>query len=381
MGTNCAPLLADIFLYSYEAEFIQSLVSEGKRYWASYFNFTYRYIDDVLSINNPNFADYLSSIYPSELEVKETTETNNSASYLDLMLSYDTDGHMNTSLYDKRDDFNFSITNFPFLSSNIPSSPAYGVFISQLIRFARASTKYTDFVLRARRLHHFPSKIPSSNEMKILTTISSALTIEHRIEHRLTPSKQEAPVFCGLVCVWSSDSEEVVLHHNCTFFETSGSSLRTLVKSFRSSVLDMQEPLKSKEDDEVAEGIPLIDYLQKGQTINGTYYASLLAQLRKILNLCVAESSLVKGEFFHQDSAPVHKSVTAVAAIHDCGFNLIEHQPYSPDLAPSDFHLFPKVKEAISGTHFPSDDDVILAVDGFLTSQEKEFIKSGIEAL
>ncbi|KAK3096469.1 hypothetical protein FSP39_000522 [Pinctada imbricata] len=80
MGTNCAPLLADIFLYSYEAEFIQSLVSEGKRYLASDFNFTYRYIDDVLSINNPNFADYLSSIYPSELEVKETTETDNSAS-------------------------------------------------------------------------------------------------------------------------------------------------------------------------------------------------------------------------------------------------------------------------------------------------------------
>ncbi|KAK3087812.1 hypothetical protein FSP39_010974 [Pinctada imbricata] len=152
MGTNCAPLLADIFLYSYEAEFIQSLVSEGKRYLASEFNFTYRYIDDVLSINNPKFADYLSSIYPSELEVKDTTETKNSASYLDIMLSYDTDGHMNTSLYDKRDDFNFSITNFPFLSSNIPSSPAYGVFISQLIRYARANTKYTDFVLRARRL-------------------------------------------------------------------------------------------------------------------------------------------------------------------------------------------------------------------------------------
>ncbi|KAK3083072.1 hypothetical protein FSP39_013191 [Pinctada imbricata] len=152
MGTNCAPLLADIFLYSYEAEFIQSLVSEGKRYLASEYNFTYRYIDDVLSINNPKFADYLSSIYPSELEVKETTETNNSASYLDIMLSYDTDGHMNTSLYDKRDDFNFSVTNFPFLSSNIPSSPANGVFISQLIRYARASTKYTDFVLRARRL-------------------------------------------------------------------------------------------------------------------------------------------------------------------------------------------------------------------------------------
>ncbi|KAK3097858.1 hypothetical protein FSP39_013889 [Pinctada imbricata] len=94
----------------------------------------------------------MAAIHDCGFEVKETTETNNSASYLDIMLSYDTDGHMNTSLYDKRDDFNFSITNFPFLSSNIPSSPAYGVFISQLIRYARASTKYTDFVLRARRL-------------------------------------------------------------------------------------------------------------------------------------------------------------------------------------------------------------------------------------
>ncbi|KAK3099549.1 hypothetical protein FSP39_006161 [Pinctada imbricata] len=126
------------------------------RYLASDFNFTNRYIDDVLSISNPKFADYLSSIYHSELEVKETTETNNSASYLDIMLSYDTDGHMNTSVYDKRDDFNFSITNFPFLSSNIPSSPAYGVFISQLMRYARARTKYTDFVLRAWRLSDKP---------------------------------------------------------------------------------------------------------------------------------------------------------------------------------------------------------------------------------
>ena len=51
-----------------------------------------------------------------------------------------------------RDDFNFHITNFPFLSSNIPSSPAYGVFISQLIRYARACSSYECFILRARRL-------------------------------------------------------------------------------------------------------------------------------------------------------------------------------------------------------------------------------------
>ena len=66
MGTNCAPLLADIFLYSYEAEFIQSLLSAGKKRLASQFNFTYmyRYIDDVLSINSPDFENYLGQMYP-----------------------------------------------------------------------------------------------------------------------------------------------------------------------------------------------------------------------------------------------------------------------------------------------------------------------------
>ena len=66
-------------------------------------------------------------MYPAELEIKDTTESNTSASYLDLLLSIHSDGQLRTSLNDKRDDFNFHITNFPFLSSNIPSSPAYGV--------------------------------------------------------------------------------------------------------------------------------------------------------------------------------------------------------------------------------------------------------------
>ena len=134
MGTNCALLLADIFLYSSEAEFIQSLLSAGKKRSASQFNFTYRYIDDVLSINNPDSENYLGQMYPPELEIKDTTESKTSADYLDLVLSIGRDGQFRTFLYDKRNDFNFHITNFPFLRSNISSSPAYDVFISQLIR-------------------------------------------------------------------------------------------------------------------------------------------------------------------------------------------------------------------------------------------------------
>ena len=71
-------------------------------------------------------------MYPAELEIKDTTESTTSASYQDLPLSIGRDSQLHTSIYDKRDDFNFHITNFPFLSTNIPSSPAYVVFISNL---------------------------------------------------------------------------------------------------------------------------------------------------------------------------------------------------------------------------------------------------------
>ena len=72
MGTHCAPLLADIFVYLYEAEFIQSLFSTGKKQLASRFNLTFMYIDGVLSINNPEFENCLGQMYPAELEFTET---------------------------------------------------------------------------------------------------------------------------------------------------------------------------------------------------------------------------------------------------------------------------------------------------------------------
>jgi hypothetical protein len=82
--------------------------------------------------------------------VKETTDTASSASFLDLYLEFDDSGQLSTKIYDKRDDFNFKIINFPTMCSNIPVSPAYGVYISQLIRYARASSNYSDFLKRHR---------------------------------------------------------------------------------------------------------------------------------------------------------------------------------------------------------------------------------------
>ena len=136
----------DLFLYSYEADFIQGLLKKNKKKLARSFNSTFRYIDDVLSLNNSNFGDFVVHIYPIELEIKDTTDTDRSASYLDLHLEIDSERRLRTKLYDKRDDLNFPIVNFPYICSNIPAAPAYGVYISQLIRYSRACGSYQDFL-------------------------------------------------------------------------------------------------------------------------------------------------------------------------------------------------------------------------------------------
>ena len=69
-------------------------------------------------------------------------------------LEFDDSGQLSTKIYDKRDDFNFKIINFPNICSNIPASPAYGVYISQLIRYARASSNYSDFLKRHLHLRN-----------------------------------------------------------------------------------------------------------------------------------------------------------------------------------------------------------------------------------
>ena len=136
MDTNCAPLLVDLFLYLYEADFIQGIRKKNEKKLARSFNFTFRDIDDVLSLNNSRFGDFVDRIYHIELEIKDTAYTDRSASYLDL--HNDNEWRLKTKLYDKRDDFNFPIVNFPFICSNIPAAPACGVYISQLIRYFRA---------------------------------------------------------------------------------------------------------------------------------------------------------------------------------------------------------------------------------------------------
>ena len=113
------------------------------------FNTTSRYLDDILNINNVYFENMVSQIYPSELQLNKANASDTEAAFLDLHLSIYND-IVSTKIYDKRDDF--EIVNFPFLDGDVPRSTSYGVYISKLIRFARASSYVTDFNTRNKLL-------------------------------------------------------------------------------------------------------------------------------------------------------------------------------------------------------------------------------------
>ena len=126
-GNNWTPLLADIFLY------IVYTVNTGRKQWGYRFNFTYRYIDNIFSVWEIAWPDLPSSTWDHRHDREQATL---------LLLTWITPvdregGKLHTSIYDKRDDFNFHITNFTFLCSLIRSSPAYSVLSHCLWRYAQ----------------------------------------------------------------------------------------------------------------------------------------------------------------------------------------------------------------------------------------------------
>ena len=125
---------------------MKSLTKEKRHDLIDAFNSTSRYLDDLLNIDNIHFEHMVHRIYPAELQLNKANASDTETAFLDLNLSIH-NGIVSTKIYDKWDDFNFDIVNFPFLDGDVPRRPSYGVYtcISQLIRFARASLHVTDF--------------------------------------------------------------------------------------------------------------------------------------------------------------------------------------------------------------------------------------------
>ena len=144
MGTNCAPFVADLFLFYYERDFMILLSDVKQAEILESVKSTSRYLDDLLNIDNPYFEGMINRIYPSELQLNKAKTSDTEAPFLDLHIST-SNGFVPFKIYDKRDDFDFDKVNFPFLNGDVPRSTSYRVYISQLIRFARVCGHVADF--------------------------------------------------------------------------------------------------------------------------------------------------------------------------------------------------------------------------------------------
>ena len=116
------------------------------------FNTTFRYLDDILNMNNVYFDNMVSQIYPSELQLNKTNTSDTEAAFLDLHLSISND-IVSTKIYDKRDDSDFEIVNIPFLDGDVPRSTSYGVYVSQLNSFVLL--KYLAMLLTSKLAINF----------------------------------------------------------------------------------------------------------------------------------------------------------------------------------------------------------------------------------
>ena len=130
---------------------MKNLSSDNQADVIKAFNLTSRYLDDLLNIDNSYFEGTVNQIYPPELQLNKAYTSDTEAPFLDLHLSI-SNSFVSSKIYDKRDDFDFDIVNFPFLDVDVPRRPSYGVYISQLIRFARVCSHVDDFNTRNKCL-------------------------------------------------------------------------------------------------------------------------------------------------------------------------------------------------------------------------------------
>ena len=150
MGYDPAPFWANLYLYSYETEFISNLITTDK-IRARHFHATKRFIDDVAPINDGGeFGRSFSDIYPPELELK-LESTGNKATFLNLDIEIE-NGIFRYKLFDKRDEFPFSIVRMPYRQSNMPENIFYATFSGEFLRIGRSTLKVEDFIPKIEEL-------------------------------------------------------------------------------------------------------------------------------------------------------------------------------------------------------------------------------------
>ena len=125
------------------------------------------------------------------------------------------------------------------------------------------------------------------------------------------------------------------------------------------------------------EGIIMTDYLENGKTVTGDYYSGLLIKMRS-KSVRKRSGKLRNGVLLLHDNAPAHRAQQAVQTAEQCGFEILPHPAYSPDLAPSDFFLFPNLKKSLKGRRFHDNEDAIEAVEDWLGAHSGSFFSQGL---
>jgi hypothetical protein len=152
MGTDCAPYIANLYLYALEYAYLKELMSTDL-HMARKISMSYRYIDDLIMFNSNGIMDeHKTRIYPPELILNKENKKDNNATFLDINIKINDNNKITTSIYDKRDDFNFTINNYPNLSGNIHAKRTHGMVISQLLRYGKICNNVNDFIHRSKMM-------------------------------------------------------------------------------------------------------------------------------------------------------------------------------------------------------------------------------------
>ena len=148
MGTYSGPHFANIYLRQYEHEYFRLFFDRGKNDLLARLEFVFRFQDDLISFNDRGLLqDSLCEIYPPVMIVNNTNISACKSNFLYIGHDYKyISGQFFLSLFDKCNHYDFDVISFPFLDGNIPKGQSYGVFISQLVRYARMNCSFSRFI-------------------------------------------------------------------------------------------------------------------------------------------------------------------------------------------------------------------------------------------
>ena len=153
MGTNSAPYMANIYLAEYEHQFIKKLERSNKSKELKLLKNIFRFQDDLLVLNDDGYFNTIfEEIYPVEMVLKKTNLSPQKVNFLDVTISI-YQGKFKYECYDKRNDFNFNVISFPFMSGNLPQTQMHGLFISQLVRYCCTNSTFNSFLKCSNKLY------------------------------------------------------------------------------------------------------------------------------------------------------------------------------------------------------------------------------------